>query len=139
MDPLVPWRIELEYHVFRLPFYIGKDARNLEQLLDEVYVYKSNYKLQNLALWVPLATIEFSWLAYPLQIPSKGISQGLPALVRRDRAFPALSPHVVAIEKTESGASPVLRVVLLVNSINLSIQPRIRSCSLICFWHSSRR
>jgi len=32
------------------PFFIGKDARNLEQLLEEVYVYKSNYKLQNLAI-----------------------------------------------------------------------------------------
>ncbi|GJM29424.1 MAG: hypothetical protein DHS20C17_20590 [Cyclobacteriaceae bacterium] len=44
------------------PFFIGKDARELEQLLDEVYVYQSNYKLQNLALWVPLATIEFAIL-----------------------------------------------------------------------------
>ncbi|WP_372947975.1 mandelate racemase/muconate lactonizing enzyme family protein [Mariniphaga sp.] len=44
------------------PFFPGKDARNLEQLLDEVYVYQSNYKLQNLALWVPLATIEFAIL-----------------------------------------------------------------------------
>ncbi|MBW6536196.1 MAG: mandelate racemase/muconate lactonizing enzyme family protein [Mariniphaga sp.] len=44
------------------PFFPGKDARNLEQLLEEVYVYQSNYKLQNLALWVPLATIEFAIL-----------------------------------------------------------------------------
>ncbi|MEM1327340.1 MAG: mandelate racemase/muconate lactonizing enzyme family protein [Bacteroidota bacterium] len=44
------------------PFFIGKDARELEQLLEEVYVYKSNYKLQNLTLWVPLATIEFAIL-----------------------------------------------------------------------------
>lgn len=44
------------------PFFIGKDARELENLLDEVYVYQSNYKLQSLALWVPLATIEFAIL-----------------------------------------------------------------------------
>jgi len=44
------------------PFFIGKDARNLEKLLEEVYVYQSNYKLQNLALWIPLATIEFALL-----------------------------------------------------------------------------
>lgn len=44
------------------PFFIGKDARQWETLLDEVYVYGSNYKLQNLALWVPLATIEFAVL-----------------------------------------------------------------------------
>ncbi len=44
------------------PFFIGKDARDLESLLEEVYVYQSNYKLQSLALWVPLAAIEFAIL-----------------------------------------------------------------------------
>ncbi len=44
------------------PFFIGKDARNWEKLLEEVYVYQSNYKLQNLAFWVPLATLEFAIL-----------------------------------------------------------------------------
>lgn len=44
------------------PFFIGKDARDLDTLLEEVYVYQSNYKLQSLALWVPLATIEFAIL-----------------------------------------------------------------------------
>lgn len=43
-------------------FFIGKDARELEDLLDGVYLHESNYKLQNLALWVPLATIEFAIL-----------------------------------------------------------------------------
>ncbi len=53
------------YPIFLLriqPFFIGKDARDLEQLLEEVYVYQSNYKLQSLALWVPLATMEFAIL-----------------------------------------------------------------------------
>ena len=44
------------------PFFIGKEASDIENLLDQVYVFKSNYKLQNLALWVPLATIEFAIL-----------------------------------------------------------------------------
>lgn len=43
-------------------YFIGKDARKWEELLEGVYVYRSNYKLQNLALWVPLATIEFAVL-----------------------------------------------------------------------------
>ncbi len=43
-------------------FFIGKDARNIEQLLEEVFVHQSNYKLQSVALWVPLATIEFAIL-----------------------------------------------------------------------------
>ena len=44
------------------PFFLGKDARDWEALLEGVYVYQSNYKLQSLALWVPLATIEFAVL-----------------------------------------------------------------------------
>jgi L-alanine-DL-glutamate epimerase-like enolase superfamily enzyme len=44
------------------PYFIGKDARDLEALLKEVYVYQSNYKFQSLALWVPVATIEFAIL-----------------------------------------------------------------------------
>ncbi len=44
------------------PFFIGKDARDLESLLEEVTVYQSNYKMTGLAIWVPLATIEFAIL-----------------------------------------------------------------------------
>src|SRR5688572_4462966 len=40
-------------------FFIGKDARDLEEVMEEAYVHQSNYKLQSLALWVPMATIEF--------------------------------------------------------------------------------
>jgi L-alanine-DL-glutamate epimerase-like enolase superfamily enzyme len=57
------------------PFFIGKDARNLETLLDEVYVYQSNYKMQNLALWVPVATIEFAILDMLGRISDKSIGQ----------------------------------------------------------------
>jgi L-alanine-DL-glutamate epimerase-like enolase superfamily enzyme len=57
------------------PFFIGKDARDLEDLLDQVYVYQSNYKMQNLALWVPLATIEFAILDLLGRIARKSIGQ----------------------------------------------------------------
>lgn len=57
------------------PFFPGKDARNLEKLLDEVYVYQSNYKLQNLALWVPLATIEFAILDMLGKIADKSMGE----------------------------------------------------------------
>ena len=55
------------------PFFPGKDARDLEKLLDEVYVYQSNYKMQNLALWIPVATIEFAILDMLGQIAGKSI------------------------------------------------------------------
>ena len=63
-------------HVNRLqPFFLGKDARDLEALLEEVYVYQSNYKMQSLALWVPLATIEFAILDMLGRIANKSLGQ----------------------------------------------------------------
>ncbi len=44
------------------PYFIGKDARNLESLVEEVTVYENNYKATGLAIWVPLATVEFAIL-----------------------------------------------------------------------------
>ncbi len=44
------------------PFFIGKDARDLEDLIPAVTVYESNYKAQSLAIWVPIATLEFAIL-----------------------------------------------------------------------------
>src|SRR5271168_3979402 len=44
------------------PFFIGKDARDIEELVPAVTVYESNYKAQSLAIWVPIATLEFAIL-----------------------------------------------------------------------------
>ena len=57
------------------PFFKGKDARELEQIFEELYVYKSNYKLQNLSLWVPWATIEFAILDMLGRIANKSIGE----------------------------------------------------------------
>ena len=57
------------------PYFIGKDARNLESLLEEAYVFQSNYKFQSLALWVPMATIEFAILDLLGRIADKSIGQ----------------------------------------------------------------
>jgi len=56
-------------------FFIGKDARDLESLLDQVFVYQSNYKLQGLAIWVPLATIEFAILDMLGRIANKPMGE----------------------------------------------------------------
>lgn len=63
------------FNVRLQPFFINKDARDLEALFEELYVYKSNYKLQNLALWVPWATIEFAILDMLGKIVSKPIGK----------------------------------------------------------------
>src|SRR5437899_6082709 len=41
-----------------IPHFIGKDARNLERLVDEVYI--ANYKLSGQAFWCPVAYVEQS-------------------------------------------------------------------------------
>ncbi len=45
-----------------IPHFIGKDARDLERLIDEVYVTNSNYKLAGQAFWCPVAYVEQSLL-----------------------------------------------------------------------------
>jgi L-alanine-DL-glutamate epimerase-like enolase superfamily enzyme len=44
------------------PFFLGKDARELDLILDRVYVYDFNFRLNGLALGLPLATLEFAIL-----------------------------------------------------------------------------
>jgi L-alanine-DL-glutamate epimerase-like enolase superfamily enzyme len=57
------------------PFFIGKDARDIEALVEEVTVYQSNYKAQGLAIFVPLATIEFAILDMFGKMSGKSIGQ----------------------------------------------------------------
>lgn len=44
------------------PFFIGKDARELDLILEKVYVYGFNFRYAGIALGIPLATIEFAVL-----------------------------------------------------------------------------
>ncbi len=58
-------RMYFLYPIFQLrvkPIFIGRDARELESLLQEVYLHDSNYKFQSYALWIPVATLEFAIL-----------------------------------------------------------------------------
>ena len=57
------------------PFFIGKDARDLELLLEQVMVVEGNYKAQSLAIWLPLATIEFAILDMLGRMANKSIGQ----------------------------------------------------------------
>jgi L-alanine-DL-glutamate epimerase-like enolase superfamily enzyme len=44
------------------PFFIGKDARELDLIVEKVFIFKLNFRLNGMALGVPLATIEFAVL-----------------------------------------------------------------------------
>jgi L-alanine-DL-glutamate epimerase-like enolase superfamily enzyme len=83
------------------PFFVSKDACNLEKLLDEVYVYQSNYKMQNLALWVPLATIEFAILDMLGRISGKSIGELIGEIHNRNIAvYQANGDRGISAEET---------------------------------------
>ncbi len=44
------------------PAFVGKDARDLEKLLWDVYRHADNYKMQGVALWVCVAAVEICLL-----------------------------------------------------------------------------
>ncbi|MGW8180071.1 MAG: mandelate racemase/muconate lactonizing enzyme family protein, partial [bacterium] len=57
------------------PFFIGKDARDLDLLLEKVYIYSLNFRLSGMALGIPLATIEFAILDMLGRISGKSMGQ----------------------------------------------------------------
>ena len=70
-----------------IPYFIGKDARDLGTHLFEVYRYRSNYKLQGLALWCPLAWVEFALLDMLGRMTSQSIGDLLGGVIRREVPF----------------------------------------------------
>lgn len=69
-----------------VPFLIGKDAREWESLLWELYRHDSNYKFQGLALWVCVAAAEFAVLDMLGKLTGKSIGDLLGGVKRRELA-----------------------------------------------------
>ncbi|HEY4234525.1 MAG TPA: mandelate racemase/muconate lactonizing enzyme family protein [Lacipirellulaceae bacterium] len=65
------------------PYFLGKDARELEEHLFAVYRYSSNYKLQGLALWCPVALVELAILDMLGRMTNKSLGELLGGIVRR--------------------------------------------------------
>ncbi|MCA9425949.1 MAG: mandelate racemase/muconate lactonizing enzyme family protein [Candidatus Omnitrophica bacterium] len=70
-----------------IPFFIGKDARQIEPLLFDLYRYRSNYKLQGLAFWCAQAWVEFAILDLLGRIAGKSIGELFGPIVRREVPF----------------------------------------------------
>jgi len=71
-------QLRSQYPVFTnllQPFFINKDARELDLILEKVYIYRLNFRLNGMALGVPLATIEFAILDMMGRIAGKSIGQ----------------------------------------------------------------
>jgi L-alanine-DL-glutamate epimerase-like enolase superfamily enzyme len=57
------------------PFFIGKDARELDLILEKVYIFGFNFRLNGIALGLPLATIEFAILDMLGRMAQKPVGQ----------------------------------------------------------------
>jgi L-alanine-DL-glutamate epimerase-like enolase superfamily enzyme len=72
------------------PYFRGKDARDLESLLDGVFVHASNYKLQSLALWCPVAWVEFAILDLLGRMLGKPVGELVGGVMHQQvRVYPA--------------------------------------------------
>jgi len=57
------------------PFFIGKDARELDLILEKVFIYNFNFRYNGISLGLPLATIEFAILDMLGRIAKKPVGQ----------------------------------------------------------------
>lgn len=67
-----------------IPCFIGPDVRQLETLLWDVYRFKDNYKMQSLALWCPVAWVEFALLDLFGKMLAKPMGALLGDVLRRE-------------------------------------------------------
>ena len=57
------------------PFFLGKDARDLDLLLEKVFIYGFNFRFNGISIGTPLATIEFAILDLLGRIAQKPLGQ----------------------------------------------------------------
>jgi L-alanine-DL-glutamate epimerase-like enolase superfamily enzyme len=57
------------------PYFIGQDARDLDLILEKIYIYNFNFRYNGIALGLPLATIEFAILDMLGHIADKPVGQ----------------------------------------------------------------
>ena len=57
------------------PFFVGKDARDLDLLLERVFVYSFNFRYNGISIGTPLATIELAILDLLGRIAGKPFGQ----------------------------------------------------------------
>ncbi len=65
-----------------IPFFIGKDARDLEALVDGVYI--ENYKMAGQAFWCPVAYVEQSLFDLLGKVANKPVGELLGGVLRKE-------------------------------------------------------
>ena len=70
-----------------IPYFVGKDARDLEEHLWGVYRHSSNYKVLGQALWCPVAWVELAILDMLGRIADRSIADLMGGAVRDSLPF----------------------------------------------------
>lgn len=79
--------LSVTYPIFQrrvAPRFVGRDARHLETLLNDVYLADSNYKWQGLAFWVCVAAVEIATLDLLGKVAGKPIGELLGKVLRSE-------------------------------------------------------
>ena len=79
----------MEYYVPMLlgaviPYFIGKDARDLEHLVDGVYEQGMNYKMAGQAFWAPVSYVEHSILDLLGRIANKPAGELMGGVLKKE-------------------------------------------------------
>lgn len=69
-----------------IPTFIGRDARDLESLLWDVYRVQSNYKMQGIGLWVGVAAVEMALLELMGRAAGRPVADFFGGVRKRDIA-----------------------------------------------------
>jgi L-alanine-DL-glutamate epimerase-like enolase superfamily enzyme len=80
------------------PFFVGKDARDLDLLLERVFVYSFNFRYNGISIGTPLATIELAILDLLGRVAAKPFGQ---------LVGDVLHPEVSVYQATEYREKPV--------------------------------
>lgn len=67
-----------------VPSFVGKDARQLETLLHDVYLAGSNYKWQGLPFWIGVAAVEIATLDLLGKVAGKPLGELLGKVIRSE-------------------------------------------------------
>ena len=67
-----------------IPFFVGKDARDLESLIDGVYI--QNYKLAGQAFWLPVGAVEQSLFDLLGRVAKKPVAELLGGMKKKEVA-----------------------------------------------------
>jgi L-alanine-DL-glutamate epimerase-like enolase superfamily enzyme len=95
------------------PFFLNRDARDLEALMEEVTVFQNNYKATGLAIFVPMATVEFAILDMLGKMANRPIG-----LLISDKIY---NPRISVYQANgERGISPELTIEHLQRDVAIS-------------------